>query len=75
MHQTFFLFLPLFALYLLSECDLFNMSCRLFKIFLGPSKILRNFSWLINIYLKYYMTPTKTLRAPSPPPRYLMYGP
>ena len=23
----FFLFLPLFALYLLSECDLFNMSC------------------------------------------------
>ena len=27
MHQTFFLFLPLFALYLLSGCDLFNMSC------------------------------------------------
>ena len=27
MHQTFFLFLPLFALYLLSGCDLLNMSC------------------------------------------------
>ena len=27
MYQTFFLFLPLFALYLLSGCDLFNMSC------------------------------------------------
>ena len=27
MHQTFFLFLPLFVLYLLSGCDLFNMSC------------------------------------------------
>ena len=26
MHQTFFLFLPLFAFYLLSGCDLFNMS-------------------------------------------------
>ena len=27
MHQAFFKFLPLFALYLLSRCDLFNMSC------------------------------------------------
>ena len=27
MHQTLFLFLPLFALYLQSRCDLFNMSC------------------------------------------------
>ena len=27
MHQTFFSILPLFALYLLSGCDLFNMSC------------------------------------------------
>ena len=26
MHQTLFLFLPLLALYLLSGCDLFNMS-------------------------------------------------
>ena len=25
MHQTFFLFLPLVALYLLSGCDLFNV--------------------------------------------------
>ena len=28
MHQTFALFLPLLALYLLSGCDLFNMSCH-----------------------------------------------
>ena len=27
MQQTFFLFIPLFALYLLSGCDLFNISC------------------------------------------------
>ena len=26
-YQTFFLVLPLFALYLLSEWDLFNMDC------------------------------------------------
>ena len=26
--KLFFLFLPLFALYLLSGCDLFNMSCH-----------------------------------------------
>ena len=31
MYQTRFLFLPLFVLYLLSGCDLFNMPC-LFKI-------------------------------------------
>ena len=42
------------------------------KIFRGPSKILKNISWLINICLKYFMTPTKTLR---PPPTYLMHGP
>ena len=43
------------------------------KIFHGPSKILKNFSWPINICLKYFMVPTKTLRLP--PPTYLMYGP
>ena len=42
------------------------------KIFCGPSKVLKNISWLIIICLKYFMTPTKTLR---PPPTYLMYGP
>ena len=42
------------------------------KIFCGPSKILKNISWPINICLKYFMTPTKTLR---PPPTYLLYGP
>ena len=35
------------------------------KIFRGPSKILKNISWPINIYLKYFMAPTKTLRPPS----------
>ena len=42
------------------------------KIFRGPSKILKNISWLINICLKYFMVPTKTLQ---PPPTYLMYSP
>ena len=32
------------------------------KIFCGPSKILKNISWPIKICLKYFMTPTKTLR-------------
>ena len=31
----------------------------------GPSKILKNISWPINMCLKYFMTPTKTLRPPS----------
>ena len=30
------------------------------KIFCGPSKILTNISWPINICLKYFMAPTKT---------------
>ena len=34
------------------------------KIFRGPSKIFKNISWFINIYLKYFMAPTKTLRLP-----------
>ena len=34
------------------------------KIFCGPSKILKNISWPINICLKYFMAPTKTLRPP-----------
>ena len=42
------------------------------KIFRGPSKSLKNISWPINIYLKYFMTPTKTLGRPL---TYLMYGP
>ena len=44
------------------------------KLFRGPSKILKNVSWPINICLKYFMTPTKTLWPPLPP-TYLMYGP
>ena len=35
------------------------------KILRGPSKILKNISWPINMCLKYFMTPTKTLRPPS----------
>ena len=35
------------------------------KISCGPSKILKNISWRINICLKYFMTPTKSLRPPS----------
>ena len=34
------------------------------KIFHGLSKILKNISWPINIWLKYFLTPTKTLRPP-----------
>ena len=35
------------------------------KIFRGPSRILKNISRPINICLKYFMAPTKTLRPPS----------
>ena len=35
------------------------------KIFSGPSKILKIISWPTNIYLKYFMAPTKALRPPS----------
>ena len=34
------------------------------KISGGPSKSLKNISWPINICLKYFVTPTKTLRLP-----------
>ena len=34
------------------------------NIFCGPSKIFKNISWLINICLKYFMTPVKTLHHP-----------
>ena len=40
------------------------------KIFRGPSKILKNISWHINICLKYFMAPTKTLH---PPPSYILH--
>ena len=59
--------------------NLFNLKNKIMeiehrKIFRGPSKVLRNISWPINICLRYFMTPTKTLR-PSPCRTYLMYGP
>ena len=47
------------------------------KIVCGPSKYLKNIPWPINICLKYFMTPIKTLPPPPPPiplpPTYLMY--
>ena len=33
------------------------------KIFRGPSKILKNISWPINIWLKHFMASTKTIRG------------
>ena len=42
------------------------------KILRGPSKILKNISWSMNICLIYFMTPQKPC---CPPPTYLMYGP
>ena len=98
--SIFFLFLPLFALYLLSGCDLFHVSCLSYislmasldilcfkpfnlknkiiklehkKIFRGSSKSLKNISWPINICLKCFIAPTKTLQPPLR--TYLMYGP
>ena len=58
----------------------FNLKIKIMKlehkkIFCGLSKILKNISWPINICLKYFMTPTKTLHTPPPPPTYLMYSP
>ena len=44
------------------------------KIFCGPSKILKNISWSINICLKHFVTLTKILR-PLPPPTYFMCAP
>ena len=41
------------------------------EIFRGPSKLLKNISWSINICLKYFMTPTKP--SPLPPlPFYIL---
>ena len=40
------------------------------KIFRGSSKILKSISWPIDVCLKYFMTPAKTVRPlPPPPPR------
>ena len=36
------------------------------KYFCGSSKILKNISWPINISLKHFMAPAKTLRPPLP---------
>ena len=44
------------------------------KIFCGPSKIVKNISWPINIWPKIFHDPHK-IPQPSPPPTFLMYGP
>ena len=48
----------------------FNLKNKIIKIeekkmFCDQSKILKNVSWPINICLKYFMTPKKTIRPPS----------
>ena len=61
--------------------NLFNFNNKIMKIehkkiFRGQSKILKIISWPINICLKYFMAPTKTLCPPPPHtriPTYLMY--
>ena len=40
------------------------------EIFCNLSRIFKNVSWPINIYLKYFVTSTKAL---LPPPKYLRY--
>ena len=45
------------------------------KIFRGSSKILKNISWPIYIWLKYFIAPTKPLPPLPHPPTYLIYGP
>ena len=55
-----------------------NLKNKITKNFVnGPSKILKNISWTINICLKYFMITIKTFqtRPAPPPPTYLMYGP
>ena len=54
----------------------FNLKNKIMKlehkeIFRGPSKILKNISWPINICLKCFMTPTKSLRPPPMPHSYI----
>ena len=57
--------------YLANLCtNSFNLKIKITKIehkkiFCVPSKILKNISWPINLCLKYFVTPTKTLRPPS----------
>ena len=70
MHQIFFFFyfyhyLPYLASFCTNPLNLKNKITKIDhkKIFCGPSKVLKNNSWPINVCLKYFMTPTKTLRT------------
>ena len=65
-----FISLAMSFLNLLKKLKLWNLKNKILKIehkkiFRGPSKILKNISWPINICLKYFMVPTKTLCPPS----------
>ena len=58
-----------FKIYLMASLDIYplNLKNKITKIehkkiFCGPSKILKNLSWPINICLKYLMTSAKSLR-------------
>ena len=56
--------------------NLFNLKNKIMKIehrkiFRGPSKILKNISWPINICIKYFTTPQKP-SAPHPHPSYIL---
>ena len=57
----------LFGYFVLQLLNLKNkiMKIERKKIFCGPSKIFKNISWPVSICLKYFMTPTKTIRPPS----------
>ena len=76
MHKIYiFLFLPLFVLYLLSGCDLFNMPCLSEMSLMTVLDILcSNPSNLKNkiVKIEHIHEPHSTLRLP---PTYLMYGP
>ena len=51
--------------------NLLNIKNKSTKIEHGPSKILKNISWSINICLKYFMTPTKPSNL-TPIPSYIL---
>ena len=61
----FFHYLPYLASFCTNPLNLKNKITKIDhkKIFCGPSKVLKNISWPINVCLKYFMTPTKTLRT------------
>ena len=85
MHEAFFKFLPLFALYVLSRCDLFNMSCLSLISLMGSLDILCFNSFNLKNKIvkierkKIFGGPSKVLKniswppqKPSGPPSYIL---